>query len=68
MIMLKYEGIITIPAVGMPGASATIRFDIASPDSKLLTTDELIKKIDSSLKILKKVMNDTNKCYNLIFE
>lgn len=68
MIMLKYEGIITIPAVGMPGASATIRFDIASPDSKLLTTDELVKKIDSSLKILKKVMNDTNKCYNLIFE
>lgn len=68
MILLKKEGIITIPAVGMPGASATIRFDIASPDSNKLTVEEIIKKINSSINSLKNVMNNTDKCYNLIFE
>jgi L-seryl-tRNA(Ser) seleniumtransferase len=68
MILLKKEGIVTIPAVGMPGASATVRFDMASQDSELLTVDEIIKKIDSSIKNLKEVMNDTNKAYNVIFD
>lgn len=33
MILLKEEGIITIPAVSMPGASATIRFDLSANDA-----------------------------------
>jgi L-seryl-tRNA(Ser) seleniumtransferase len=34
--------IITIPAVGMPGASKTIRIDWSSKDSSKLSMDDLI--------------------------
>ncbi|MGL4669159.1 MAG: TIGR03576 family pyridoxal phosphate-dependent enzyme [Methanobacteriaceae archaeon] len=48
MILLKKEGIITIPAVSMPGASNTIRFDLASKDALHLDLNTLNTKIISA--------------------
>lgn len=45
MLLLKDYNIITIPSVGMPGASKTIRIDWSSKDSKKLTMDELVDAI-----------------------
>lgn len=42
MLLLSMYSIITIPAVGMPGASRTIRIDWSSRDSSKLSMDDLI--------------------------
>jgi L-seryl-tRNA(Ser) seleniumtransferase len=67
MILLKNYGILTIPAVGMPGASPTVRFDLAAKDSKILDLDELTDLILSSLDLLLNVLDDSEKCRNIIF-
>lgn len=45
MILLDEYNIITIPAVGMPGASKTIRIDWSAKDSDKLSMDEMILAI-----------------------
>ena len=67
MILLREEGIITIPAVGMPGASATIRFDLSTQDVIDMDLDVLYEKIDSSFKKLLDVCKDSKKSKELIF-
>lgn len=67
MILLKEEGIITIPAVSMPGASPTIRFDLSTTDAFNLTLEILSKKILNSFDILKKVSKDDKKSSEIIF-
>jgi L-seryl-tRNA(Ser) seleniumtransferase len=67
MILLKNFGILTIPAVGMPGASPTVRFDLAAKDSKTLNLDELTDLILNSLDMLLNVVDDPEKCRNIIF-
>lgn len=67
MILLKKYGILTIPAVGMPGASPTIRFDLASPDAKILNLDELNVMILNSFKELLNLLDDPEKCREMIF-
>ena len=49
MVLLKDYGIITIPAVSMPGASATIRLDLSANDALNLDLNELYKNIVSSI-------------------
>lgn len=68
LILLKQEGIITIPAVGMPAASATVRFDLAAPDSKNLSNKQLLEKIDSTLKSVKEVMDNSIEAKKIILE
>jgi len=48
MLLLKNYGIVTIPAVGMPKASRTIRIDWSSKHSSKLTMDELVNAIDDT--------------------
>ncbi|HSO25662.1 MAG TPA: TIGR03576 family pyridoxal phosphate-dependent enzyme [Methanobacteriaceae archaeon] len=67
MILLKKYGILTIPAVGMPGASPTVRFDLASQDAKILNLDELKEMILSSFKELLNLVDDPDKCREMIF-
>lgn len=43
-ILLRDHGIITIPPVSMPGASATIRFDLSTTDAFKLDLNDLNKK------------------------
>lgn len=66
-ILLKDHGIITIPAVSMPGASATIRFDLSTNDAFNLDLNELYKKIESSLNKLHEVVINEEKCREIVF-
>ena len=66
-ILLKEHGIITIPSVGMPGASATIRFDLSTSDAFNLDLKDLSKKIESSFKDLLEAVSDEDKCREIVF-
>ena len=65
-ILLKEHGIITIPAVGMPGASATIRFDLSTNDAFNLDLNDLAQKIVSSFDELLNVVGDEDKCREIL--
>ena len=67
MILLKNEGIITIPAVSMPGASNTVRFDFASGDANKITLENLYIKINSSFNYLIEIINNEKECKKLLF-
>ena len=66
-ILLKEHGIITIPPVSMPGASATIRFDLSTSDAFNLDLVDLNKKIVSSFNNLEKVVINEDKCREIVF-
>ena len=66
-ILLKDYGIITIPAVGMPGASATLRFDLSTSDAFNLDLNDLTKKIESSFEKLLEVITNEEKCREIVF-
>lgn len=66
-ILLRDYGIITIPSVGMPGASATIRFDLSTNDAFNLDLDDLAQKIFSSFDKLVSVIPNENECRGIIF-
>lgn len=67
MILLKEEGIITIPAVGMPGASATIRFDLSTKDVIDMDLNILNQKIVNSFNLFLDLVKNTEKAKELIF-
>ena len=66
-ILLKEYGSITIPAVGMPGASATLRFDLSTTDAFNLNLKDLSQKIESSFNMLVNVIEDEEKCREIVF-
>ena len=66
-ILLKDHGIITIPPVSMPGASATIRFDLSTSDAFNLDLNDLNKKIESSFDKLQEVITNEEKCREIVF-
>ena len=66
-ILLKDYGIITIPPVSMPGASATIRFDLSTSDAFKLDLNDLNKKIESSFKKLQEVASNEDECREIVF-
>lgn len=66
-ILLRDYGIITIPSVGMPGASATIRFDLSTNDAFNLDLEDLAQKISSSFDKLVSAIPDEDECRNIIF-
>ena len=66
-ILLKDYGIITIPAVSMPGASATIRFDLSTNDAFNLDLKDLYNQIKFSFDKLKDVVSDENTARDIIF-
>lgn len=67
MILLKDQGIITIPAVGMPGASASVRFDLSTKDVIDMDINELYEKIDDSFEKFLDICLDVEKSRELIF-
>ena len=67
MVLLKDFGIITIPAVGMPGASATIRIDLSTHDVIDMDLNELYEKIDQSFERFLDLSQDVEKSKELIF-
>ena len=66
-ILLREHGIITIPPVSMPGASATIRFDLSTSDAFKLDLNDLNKKIVSSFDNLSQLVTNEDKCRELVF-
>jgi len=66
-ILLKDYGVITIPAVSMPGASATIRFDLSTNDAFNLDLKDLYNQIKFSFDKLKDVVSDENTARDIIF-
>ena len=66
-ILLNDYGIITIPPVSMPGASATIRFDLSTSDAFKLDLNDLNKKIESSFEKLQDVATNEEKCREIVF-
>ena len=66
-ILLQDHGIITIPAVSMPGASATIRFDLSTNDAFNLDLKDLYKKIESSFNKLQDVVINEDECREIVF-
>jgi len=67
LILLKNHGIITIPAVGMPGASATLRFDLSTRDAFNLDLNDLSQKIISSFDMLVDVIQNEDECKKIVF-
>ena len=67
MVLLKGFGIITIPAVGMPGASATIRIDLSTQDVIDMDLNELYEKLDQSFERFLDLSQDVEKSKELIF-
>ncbi|MBE6513361.1 MAG: TIGR03576 family pyridoxal phosphate-dependent enzyme [Methanobrevibacter olleyae] len=67
MVLLKEFGIITIPAVGMPGASATIRIDLSTHDVIDMDLNELYEKVDQSFERFLDLSQDVEKSKELIF-
>lgn len=67
MVLLKEEGIITIPAVGMPGASDTIRFDLSTKDVIDVDLDVLQDKIDNSFDVFLDLVQKVEMAEKLIF-
>jgi len=67
MILLKKHGIITIPAVSMPGASNTIRFDMSSKDGQKIEIKVLYDKIVDSFNELLEVVDNNEKCREILF-
>ena len=67
MVLLKDYGVITIPAVGMPGASATIRVDLSTQDVINMDLNDLYEKVDSSFEDFVDLSQDVDKSRELIF-
>ena len=68
MILLRDYSIITIPAVGMPGVSTTIRMDMASKDAIRLDVEYITHAIKSSISKLREVVADKEACRSLLFD
>ncbi len=68
MILLKDHHIVTIPAVGMPGVSTTIRLDLSSRDAESLDNHQICHAIQDSLQKLRKIIFDEEKCLKLLYE
>lgn len=67
MLLLSDHGIITIPAVGMPGASKTLRFDLASRDAERLEPELLREAIEDAVDKLSGLIRDRKMMEKLIF-
>jgi L-seryl-tRNA(Ser) seleniumtransferase len=67
MLLLRNHGIITIPAVGMPGTSSTIRIDLASNDAERITTENIVEAFNETLEQLIRIIDDTKACKSVLY-
>lgn len=68
VLLLRNYHILTIPAVGMPGASATVRIDFASKDAERVDEEYIVKAMIESFSHLKEIVNYKLACTTLLFE
>lgn len=67
MLLLRNHGIITIPAVGMPGTSSTIRIDLASNDAERITIQNIVESFSETLTQLIRIIDDTKACKSILY-
>jgi L-seryl-tRNA(Ser) seleniumtransferase len=68
VLLLRNYHILTIPAVGMPGASATLRIDMASKDAERVGADYIVKAMIETFSHLGEIINYKMACNTLLFE
>lgn len=68
MVLLKEHHIVTIPAVGMPGVSATIRLDLSAVDAERIDDDQIIQAMKDSLKRVREISVDEEACLSILYE
>lgn len=68
MIILREYDIITIPAVGMPGVSPTIRIDLAAKDVERLDQNYIVEAFNGSLLRLVEIIDDENARVRILYE
>nr|WP_319374645.1 TIGR03576 family pyridoxal phosphate-dependent enzyme [uncultured Methanobacterium sp.] len=68
MVLLKEHHIVTIPSVGMPGVSATIRLDLSAVDAERIDDAQIIQAIKDSLKRVKEILVDEEVCLSMLYE
>lgn len=68
VLLLRNYHILTIPAVGMPGASATIRIDLSSKDAERVNVDYIVKAMIETFSHLGEIVNYKIACSTLLFE
>jgi L-seryl-tRNA(Ser) seleniumtransferase len=68
MILLREYHILTIPAVGMPGASNTLRMDMAASDAGRLNEHEILNSLKESINILKELDGNQQDMNKILFE
>ncbi|EKF85962.1 TIGR03576 family pyridoxal phosphate-dependent enzyme [Methanobacterium formicicum] len=68
MVLLKEHHIITIPALGMPGVSTTIRFDLSAADAENLDDTQIVHAIKDSIKRVREMIADEETCLNVLYE
>lgn len=67
MLLLIDYHIVTIPAVGMPGTSPTIRIDLASKDAELVDTDYLVKAFSGTFSKMAEIVVDVKACESVLY-
>ena len=68
VLLLRNYHILTIPAVGMPGASSTIRIDMASKDAERIDAAYITKAMVETFPHLGEIVNYEMACSTLLFE
>lgn len=67
-LLLRNYHIVTIPAVGMPGASPTIRIDLASADAERIGNDYIVKAFIETFSHLGEIANYKKACEYILYE
>jgi L-seryl-tRNA(Ser) seleniumtransferase len=67
LLLMNYH-IVTIPAVGMPGASPTLRIDLASRDAERIDTDYIVKAFIETFSHLSEIANYKKACKLILYE
>jgi L-seryl-tRNA(Ser) seleniumtransferase len=67
MLLLRKQNIITIPAVGMPGASPAIRLDLASNDANRVGENFVVEAFKESFSQFKCIVDDETACRAVLY-
>ncbi|AEG18492.1 TIGR03576 family pyridoxal phosphate-dependent enzyme [Methanobacterium paludis] len=67
MLFLRKQNIITIPAVGMPGASPTIRIDLASQDAGRIGVDLIVDMFKETFSEFESIAADEKVCRAVLY-
>ena len=67
-LLLRNYHIVTIPAVGMPGASPTIRIDLAAKDAERVDKEYVAKSFIETFSHLSEIVNYKKACELVLYE